>query len=276
MIFEYDIPTTAQEQTSGRTHSMAAQLIENQQSLNAFVNSLRNETLKFDPMKTSGVGQNAILSCEQHQLHHEHKVFQSSSQKHGKMDLYKSLNSQPIAETDSCIKLVSSAPDKSCSEETSHHSADINCLTANFSSKSSSSKLKESPPSVPEHSSEKEGTKDVSDTLNYCTCGLSDDDAFLVNTLLVRNNIGFMKELMNFKYEIVQKKTKTAKTKYFVFVCKFNDTCNTKYRRSWNFLDHCRSHYGIRPYQCDECDRSFTQKGNLVKHKKTHRRNNSS
>mmetsp|Transcript_25731 Transcript_25731/g.22834 ORF Transcript_25731/g.22834 Transcript_25731/m.22834 type:complete len:85 (+) Transcript_25731:151-405(+) len=36
--------------------------------------------------------------------------------------------------------------------------------------------------------------------------------------------------------------------------------------RTWNLLDHIRMHYGIKPYQCNFCSRSFTQKGNMRKH----------
>ncbi|CAI2362502.1 unnamed protein product [Moneuplotes crassus] len=126
--------------------------------------------------------------------------------------------------------------------------------------------------SHPENSCDVKNAKKKTCVYEYCTCGLSKDDAYLVNYLLKKNNLQHMAELKNFKYELIQKETKVNKKRYFEFICKFNGTCNTKYRRSWNFLDHCRSHYGIRPYQCDECDRSFTQKGNLKKHKLTHRR----
>ncbi|CAI2370989.1 unnamed protein product [Moneuplotes crassus] len=104
----------------------------------------------------------------------------------------------------------------------------------------------------------------------YCTCGLSKDEAYLVNYLLKKSNLGFMQELQNFRYELIQKRTPLNKKKYFQFVCKFEGNCNAKFTRSWNFLDHCRMHYGIRPYQCDQCERSFTQKGNLKSHKLTH------
>ncbi|CAI2383152.1 unnamed protein product [Moneuplotes crassus] len=54
-----------------------------------------------------------------------------------------------------------------------------------------------------------------------------------------------------------------------IFVCKFQD-CEKTFTRSWNFLDHARTHLGIKPYSCPHCPRSFTQKGNLKKHMKQH------
>ncbi|CAI2359182.1 unnamed protein product [Moneuplotes crassus] len=159
-----------------------------------------------------------------------------------------------------------------CSAETSSTKADPNFFFPSTSSHSESLNLPNCSSLQSANPSLKQKMTESSKASEFCTCGLSQDEAYLVNYLLKKNNIEFMKELKNFKYEIVEKHTETNKKKYFEFVCKFNGTCNTTYRRSWNFLDHCRSHYGIRPYQCDECEHSFTQKGNLVKHKKTHRK----
>ena len=54
-----------------------------------------------------------------------------------------------------------------------------------------------------------------------------------------------------------------------IYVCKFEE-CNKKFTRTWNFLDHARTHKGIKPYKCQWCVKRFTQKGNLKKHLKQH------
>lgn len=54
-----------------------------------------------------------------------------------------------------------------------------------------------------------------------------------------------------------------------VYICKYNN-CNKEFTRTWNILDHARMHKGVKPYSCKYCFKSFTQKGNLKKHLKTH------
>ena len=49
------------------------------------------------------------------------------------------------------------------------------------------------------------------------------------------------------------------------YVCKFED-CNKEFKKVWNMVDHMRMHEGIKPFTCQICKTSFTQKGNLKKH----------
>mmetsp|Transcript_9501 Transcript_9501/g.10734 ORF Transcript_9501/g.10734 Transcript_9501/m.10734 type:complete len:175 (+) Transcript_9501:322-846(+) len=100
----------------------------------------------------------------------------------------------------------------------------------------------------------------------FCTCGFSDLDTIAINTLLSRNNIEYLERLKEFSYEISQRETPITKKRAYIFVCKHKGSCNKEFERSWNLLDHCRMHKGIKPYQCGECGKQFTQKCNLGKH----------
>ena len=51
--------------------------------------------------------------------------------------------------------------------------------------------------------------------------------------------------------------------------CWFKD-CGKLFTKSWNFLDHARTHKGIKPYECRYCKKRYTQKGNMMKHQKQH------
>ncbi|CAI2387615.1 unnamed protein product [Moneuplotes crassus] len=119
-------------------------------------------------------------------------------------------------------------------------------------------------------SAKKERTRRKKCSGIYCTCGLSEDEASLANYVFKKNNVKFMNELQPFRYEIVEKRTEVTKKKAFEFICKFNGNCDMRFDRAWNLLDHCRMHYGIRPFECEQCGKSFTQRGNLGKHKLTH------
>lgn len=103
-----------------------------------------------------------------------------------------------------------------------------------------------------------------------CTCGLTKRQAHIVDKLLTSNNIEYLEQLRAYDYKIREKKLTSAGKSVFMYVCKFQGGCNKEFERSWNLLDHCRMHMGIKPYTCNQCGKSFTQKGNLNKHLITH------
>ena len=55
-----------------------------------------------------------------------------------------------------------------------------------------------------------------------------------------------------------------------LIVCEYPG-CNKSFSKSWNFKDHALVHEGIKPYACKICLKSFTQRGNMEKHMKTHK-----
>ena len=71
----------------------------------------------------------------------------------------------------------------------------------------------------------------------------------MITTLLSKNNYQYLLKLRDFEHEIKQRETPITKKKAFVFICKFEGKCNKEFERSWNLLDHCRMHKGIKPYQ---------------------------
>ena len=48
------------------------------------------------------------------------------------------------------------------------------------------------------------------------------------------------------------------------------DQCNKSFRETGNLLRHKRTQIGNKPYSCDQCNKSFSQSGNLATHKRTH------
>lgn len=46
--------------------------------------------------------------------------------------------------------------------------------------------------------------------------------------------------------------------------------CTKVLQKPWNLLDHVRMHEGVKPFLCNWCGKTFTQKGNLKKHARQH------
>ena len=77
-----------------------------------------------------------------------------------------------------------------------------------------------------------------------------------------------MQVLRNYKCTVEQRKNIRGGITT-VYTCKY-DGCNKEFTRTWSILDHVRMHEGIRPYTCPYCSRSYTQKGNMIKHMRRH------
>lgn len=55
----------------------------------------------------------------------------------------------------------------------------------------------------------------------------------------------------------------------YTYICRYNQW-GKNFKKAWNALDHMRMHEGVRPYKCQFCSKSFTQKCNFKKHEKRH------
>ncbi|CAI2375739.1 unnamed protein product [Moneuplotes crassus] len=77
-----------------------------------------------------------------------------------------------------------------------------------------------------------------------------------------------MKLLQNYNCEIEKRKNSKGGITT-AYICKY-DNCNKEFTRTWSIIDHVRMHEGYKPYKCKHCERSYTQKGNLLKHMKRH------
>lgn len=75
--------------------------------------------------------------------------------------------------------------------------------------------------------------------------------------------------LKDYEYETVTRGGEVDDKPITIYICKY-ENCNKEFTRTWNILDHARMHKGVKPFQCHLCVKTFTQKGNLKKHLKTH------
>ena len=68
--------------------------------------------------------------------------------------------------------------------------------------------------------------------------------------------------LKNWEYSLRYDNVGLTTRKRRVIICGF-ENCGKEFIKAWNFLDHFRMHQGVRPFEWDIWNKSFTQKGNL-------------
>ena len=87
---------------------------------------------------------------------------------------------------------------------------------------------------------------------------------------ITKRNAKYLAELEGYSYDIQERIDAQTGKLTPIYICKYDNSCNQEFQRSWNLLDHVRMHYNIRPFACTYCDLKFTQKGNLNKHMLKH------
>jgi hypothetical protein len=95
------------------------------------------------------------------------------------------------------------------------------------------------------------------------------EESYLIATNCINRNNLYIELLKGFNYEYKEISNFRTKKSQGIFMCR-EGNCAMEFTRSWNLLNHVRSHRGLRPYSCQICKHQFTQKGNLKKHIKTH------
>jgi uncharacterized Zn-finger protein len=78
-------------------------------------------------------------------------------------------------------------------------------------------------------------------------------------------NVKNLESLDGFPYKVQYRPNPKNGKMVVVYTCNYSG-CKKEFLRTWNLLDHLRMHTGVRPYACQFCGKSFTQKGNMRKH----------
>ena len=76
------------------------------------------------------------------------------------------------------------------------------------------------------------------------------------------------KFLLNYRCKVEERRNSNGGLTTF-YTCGY-EGWNKEFTRTWSILDHVRMHEGVRPYVCKYCSRSYTQKGNMIKHMRRH------
>ena len=60
--------------------------------------------------------------------------------------------------------------------------------------------------------------------------------------------------LEEFDYDTEVRGTELDGKPLTIFICKYQ-SCNKEFTRTWNILDHARMHRGVKPFECEICNR---------------------
>ena len=104
----------------------------------------------------------------------------------------------------------------------------------------------------------------VEDFQRYDTYKQLKKAAKLINPEITKEEI-YEQLLRPFRYEKVKEWDDAGNRFNIYYICRY-DEWNRVFSKTWNLLDHVRMHEGIKPFTCNICRKSFTQKGNLRKH----------
>lgn len=120
---------------------------------------------------------------------------------------------------------------------------------------------------------------------NYKDYGLTKDQVKQINEIMIekasdhlkyedfdgcmtRDSV-YLQLLSGFDYKHVEVEDPDTGKTSTAYKCMYEE-CGKQFSRAWNLLNHARMHEGVKPYACQICHKSFTQKGNLKKHMMTH------